>query len=248
MCENIAVNSIEHTLNSFMQIKCIAIDHQPQALELIKFYTSQFSMLQLSRAFDDTGTASIFLKSNAVDLMFVDVDMPGISGIDLVNSLQVKPIIVFMSAYKKFAIDGFDLEALDYLLKPIGFERFQRAVFKAMQYIRYKKSCSKEANDSIFVRSEYRTVKINLSDVEYIESLKDYIKIHQTNERPVLALMPLKKVLEKLPEDRFKRIHRSYIVPVDKVRSIYNRKVQLTTKELPMSESYITFADEWMKK
>lgn len=231
-----------------MQIKCIAIDHQPQALELIKYYTSQFSSLHLIKTFDDTSTASAFLQNNLVDLMFVDINMPGISGIDLVNSLRVKPMIVFMSAYKKFAIDGFDLGALDYLLKPIGFERFERAIFKATRFLQYKKSCVKECNDSIFVRSEYRTVKINLSEVEYIESLKDYIKIHQTNERPIMALMPLKKVLEKLPEDRFKRIHRSYIVPLDKVRSIYNRKVQLTTKELPMSESYMTFANEWMKK
>lgn len=232
-----------------MQIKCIAIDHQPHALELIKYYTSRFPCLQMVETFHDTSTALAYLQKKPVDLMFIDISMPGLSGIDLVNSLQVKPMIIFMSAYKKFAINGFDMEALDYLLKPIAFERFERSVFKAIQFAQYKQSCARQsANDSIFIRSEYRTIKINLCEVEYIESLKDYIKIHQTHDRPVLALMPLKKVLEKLPEDRFKRIHRSYIVPVDKVRSIYNRKVQLTTKELPMSESYITFADEWMRK
>jgi two-component system LytT family response regulator len=231
-----------------MQVKCIAIDHQPQALELIKFYISQFPTLHLVNTFNDAGSASVFLQNNLVDLMFVDINMPGISGIELVNSLRIKPIVIFMSAYKKFAMDGFDLEALDYLLKPIKFERFERAVYKAIQFIQYKRSCLKEDKESIFVRSEYRMIKINLSEVEYIESLKDYIKIHQTNEKPVLTLMPLKKVLEKLPGDRFKRIHRSYIVPVDKVKSIYNKKVQLTAKELPMSESYMTFVEEWMKK
>ncbi len=231
-----------------MQIKCIAIDHQPQALELIKFYTSRFSPLHLVNTFSNAGAAASFLQNNPVDLMFVDINMPEISGIELVNSLSIKPIVIFMSAYRKFAMDGFDLEALDYLLKPIKFERFERAVLKAIQFIQYKKTFLKHADDSIIVRSEYRMIKINLSDVEYIESLKDYIKIHQTNEKPVLTLMPLKKVLEKLPGDRFKRIHRSYIVPVDKVKSIYNKRVQLTVKELPMSESYITFAEEWRKK
>lgn len=231
-----------------MQIKCIAIDHQPQVLEQIRYYTSRFPSLHLMNAFDDTSTASAFLQSNPIDLIFIDINMPGISGIDFVNSLAIKPMVVFMSAYKKFAINGFDLDALDYLLKPIAFERFERTVGKIIRFAQYKKSCVADSKDSIFVRSEYRTVKINLNEVEYIESLKDYIKIHQTNEKPVMALMPLKKVLEKLPEDRFKRIHRSYIVPLDKVRSIYNRKVQLTTKELPMSESYTRFASEWMGK
>ncbi len=175
--------------------------------------------------------------------------MPDITGIELVKSLEEKPIVIFTTAYKKFAYEGFELDALDYLLKPIDFGRFSKAVCKALEYHEYKKTAGNQVSNHLFVRSEYRVIKINLNDIDFIESLEDYIKIHITAGKPVLSLMPLKKVLEKLPADKFRRIHRSYIVSVDKVRSVLHRKVQLLSgKELPVSESYISFIDEWMKK
>lgn len=231
-----------------MQLKCIAVDDEPPALELIEEYVSRVNELTLLHKFDDAVSAAEFLRLQPVDLLFIDINMPDINGIDLVKALEDKPIVIFTTAYKKFAYEGFELDALDYLLKPIDFNRFARAVYKALEYYQYKKSAANSVHEYLFVRSEYRVVKINLDEVEYIESLEDYIKIHIAGGKPVLTLMPLKKVLDKLPANRFKRIHRSYIVAVNKVRAVLNRKVQLASStELPISDSYADFIDEWMK-
>lgn len=231
-----------------MVLKCIAIDDEPLALRLVSEYISRFPALQLVKTFDDAISGAEFLKTKPVDLLFIDINMPDITGIDLVRSLPVKPIVIFTTAYKNFAYEGFELEALDYILKPIDFKRFEKAVEKAIDYYRYKnKTTNEPTEESLYVYSEYRMVKIELTTIEYIESMEDYIKIHLTNAKTVLTLMPLKKVLEKLPADKFQRIHRSYIVPVNKIRSIQNRKVKLTDIELPVSESYQDFIRNWMK-
>ena len=228
-------------------LKCIAIDDEPLALRLIRGYVSRFPALQMLRTFDDAISGAEFLKQSPVDLLFIDINMPDITGIDLVRSLERKPIVIFTTAYKNFAFEGFELEALDYLLKPIDINRFTKAVEKAIDYHQYKSAPVDEPNDeSIYVYSEYRMVKISLKDIEYIESMEDYIKIHLHNAKTVLTLMPLKKILEKLPSAQFQRIHRSYIIPVGKVISIKNRKVQLADVELPVSESYAHFIREWM--
>jgi len=229
-------------------IKCIAIDDEPLALQLISGYVAKLPQLQLLHTFEDAITGAEFLRNSSVDLLFADINMPDISGIDLVKSLDVKPMVIFTTAYKNFAFEGFELEAIDYLLKPIDFKRFSKAIEKAEEYFQYKNAPKTEnVNDSLYVYSEYRMVKINLADIEYIESMEDYIKIHQHNDKTILTLMPLKKVMEKLPADRFQRIHRSYIVPVNKIKSIHNRKVQLTEAELPVSETYMDFVRNWMK-
>jgi DNA-binding LytR/AlgR family response regulator len=232
-----------------MQLKCIAIDDEPPALDIIKDYAAKSPGLQLIRTFDDAISGGEFLRKNPVDLLFLDINMPDITGIDLVRSLQEKPMIIFTTAHKKFAVEGFELDAIDYLLKPISFERFSKAVNKATGYYNYKRQAKNEAAESLFIYSEYRMVKINLKEIEYIESLEDYIKLHLTDAKPVLTLMTLKGVLEKLPSDKFKRIHRSYIVAVDKVSSILNRKAKLiSSAELPISDSYISFINEWKKQ
>ncbi|MBL7739702.1 MAG: response regulator transcription factor [Chitinophagaceae bacterium] len=230
-------------------IKCIAIDDEPPALELIKEYVSKFPALQLVQTFDDAISGSEFLRGNPADLLFVDINMPDITGLDLVKSLQDKPMIIFTTAHRKFAAEGFELDAVDYLLKPISFDRFSKAVNKAMEYHEYRYRSRDEALDNLFVYSEYRMVKIDLRQVEYIESLEDYIRIHLTGAKPVLTLMTLKGVLEKIPAGKFKRIHRSYIVATDKVSSILNRKAKLQSgAELPISDSYADFINEWKKK
>lgn len=231
-----------------MSLKCVAIDDEPLALELVKNYVAKFPELELLQTFDDAISGAEFIRNIPVDVLFIDINMPDITGLDLVRSLEKKPIIIFTTAHKKFAVDGFDLDAVDYLLKPISFERFSKAVTKAMEYARYK-SKDDRASEYLFVYSEYRLIKIPLVDIEYIESLEDYIKIHLLNAKPILTLMPLKKVLEKLPPEKFKRIHRSYIVSVDKVNSVLNRKVRLSSStELPVSDSYSHFINEWKKK
>jgi DNA-binding LytR/AlgR family response regulator len=231
-----------------MQLKCIAIDDEPLALELLQEYISRFPQLKLMHTFDDAISAVELLRHTKVDLLFIDINMPDITGIDLVRSLQEKPLIIFTTAHKQFAIEGFELDAVDYLLKPINIERFTRAVHKAIDYYKYKSTPAQEDNDCLFVHSEYRLVKIQLSDIDYIESLEDYIKIHIAGAKPILTLMSMKKVLEKLPADKFQRIHRSYIVPVGKVNAIQNRKVQLAAGvELPISDSYVNFINTWKK-
>jgi DNA-binding LytR/AlgR family response regulator len=198
--------------------------------------------------FDDAISAVELLRHTKVDLLFIDINMPDITGIDLVRSLQEKPLIIFTTAHKQFAIEGFELDAVDYLLKPISIDRFTRAVHKAIDYYKYKNTPSQEENDSLFVHSEYKLVKIPLNDIEYIESLEDYIKIHIAGTKPVLTLLSMKKVLDKLPADKFQRIHRSYIVSVSRVKSIQNRKVQLSSAvELPISDSYVQFINNWKK-
>src|SRR6202000_2837135 len=159
-------------------LKCVSIDDEPLALKLIKEYVSRFPALQMVRTFDDAITGAEFLKRNTIDLLFIDINMPDITGIDLVRSLEHKPLIIFTTAYKNFAFEGFELEAIDYLLKPINFDRFNAAIQKALDYYRFKHTNQTEADDFLFVHSEYRVIKINLKDIKYIESMQDYIKIY----------------------------------------------------------------------
>jgi len=231
-----------------MSLKCIAIDDEPLALALIKEYVSKTNSLELVQTFEDAIAGGEYLRRHPVDLLFIDINMPDVSGLDLVRSLEERPMIIFTTAHKKYAIEGFELDAIDYLLKPINYERFSKAVNKAIEYHEYKRS-KQVVDESLFVYSEYRMLKIPVKDIEYIESLEDYIKIHILNSKPVLTLMTLKGVLEKLPSSKFSRIHRSYIVANDKVRSIQNRKVMLASLiELPVSESYLGFISDWKKR
>ncbi|NSL86869.1 response regulator transcription factor [Chitinophaga sp. Mgbs1] len=233
-----------------MKIKAIAIDDEPLALELIKSYTAQFPALQLLQTFDDALSGAEFLRSRPVDLLFIDINMPDITGIDLVRSLPEKPMIIFMTAHKRFAYEGFELDALDYLLKPISLERFARTMHKTIgQYRHLHSTAAAKEPESLFVYAEYKLVRIWLDDIDYIESLEDYIRIHLHNARPVLTLMPLKKILEKLPQDRFQRIHRSYIVAVSSICSIAWRKVLLYSgTALPVSDTYADVIRGWTGK
>ena len=208
----------------------------------------QFPQLELIQTFDDAISGGEFLRNTKIDLLFADINMPDITGLDLVRALDERPMIIFTTAHKKFAHEGFELDAIDYLLKPVTFERFSKAVRKAIDYYNYKARTVNEATDNLFVYSEYRMIKIDVNEIEYIESLEDYIRIHVVNSKSVLTLMPLKKVLEKLPQDKFRRIHRSYVVAIDKVTSVQNRKAKLTSsQELPISNTYSGFIDEWKK-
>lgn len=230
-----------------MQLKCIAIDDEPLALEIIRGYCAKVPVLTLLQTFDDAVSAASYLQHTTVDLLFLDVNMPDISGIDLARSLKEKPMIIFTTAYKKFAYEGFELDAIDYLLKPISFDRFEKAVTKAADYKRYRETAAEDKHDPfLFVRSEYRLVKIPLNDVDYIEGLEDYIRIHFRNAKPVMTLMTLKSMIEKLPADKFMRVHRSYIVGIASIQSIQNKKILTTSgKEIPISDSYLAAVQQW---
>lgn len=229
-------------------IRCIAIDDEPPALMLMKQFISRIPSLQLQETFLDAVKGKAFLQQQGTDLLFVDINMPDISGLELVRSLPDPPMIIFTTAYRKFALEGFELEAVDYLLKPISFERFEKAVKKAEEFFAFRNQSRPAEAQAIYVYAEYRLVKIPLEEIEYIESLEDYIRIHTSTGKPLMTLMTLKKVLEKLPETSFRRIHRSYIVAVPKVKSVQGRKVRLQSgKELPVSDSYTDFISDWKK-
>lgn len=232
-----------------MKIRCIAIDDESPALLLMKEYISRIPFLQLQYTFEDAVKGQALLQQEGTDLLFVDINMPDISGLELVRSLSQPPMVIFTTAYKNFALDGFELDAVDYLVKPIAFERFEKAVKKAQEFYTYRqRTYQSEIPEALFVYVEYRLVKINLADIEYIESLEDYIRIHTITGKPLMTLMTLKKVLEKLPADQFRRIHRSYIVAFTKVKSIQGRKLRMQSgKELPVSDSYLSFISDWKK-
>ncbi len=230
------------------KLRCVAIDDEPPALVLLKEYVSRIPAIEMLETFDDAVSGAEFLRNTSVDILFIDINMPDITGIDLVRSLTVKPLIIFTTAYKKFAFEGFELEAVDYLLKPISFTRFSKSVQKAISM--HQKTVPAKSSDPLylFVRSEYRMLKLDIETIEYIEGLEDYIRIHLLHAKPVMTLMTLKAVLEKLPPEKFKRVHRSYIVSVDKVVSIHNKKATLvSSKELPISDTYQDFINEWMQ-
>lgn len=220
-------------------LKCIAIDDEPLALRIIEQYASANPALQLLRVFDDAVSAAEYLRNTEVDLIFTDINMPDISGLDLVRSLKNKPMVIFTTAYKKFAFEGFELEATDYLLKPFDKDRFAKAVQKAAEQKSLRKNARHEEDDFISVRSEYRLVKINVNEIESIEGLEDYIKFNLAEGKPVLTLMTMKAIMEKLPAEKFVRIHRSYIVNFSRIRSFVNKSITLVSGSmLPVSDTY----------
>ncbi|MFD2285701.1 response regulator [Pedobacter petrophilus] len=228
-------------------LKCVIVDDEPLAAALIKSYVDASEELEIAGVFEDAIAASEFLNHHHIDLLFSDINMPDISGIDLFKSLAHKPMVIFTTAYKNFAFEGFELEAIDYLLKPIDYVRFKKAVNKAKEFYRYQNDKQMPAaEESIFVHAEYKLVKIDLSDILYIESQEDYVKIHLQSSKMVLTLMPLKKMLEKLPANNFKRIHRSFVVSTQKIKSIHKRKAELINGEiLPISDTYAEVINEW---
>lgn len=222
-----------------MPIRCIAIDDEPLALELIQYYVSLHSELQLIATFDDALQARQYLQTHEVDLMFADINMPDINGLQLVESLSKKPMVIFTTAYKKFAYEGFELQAIDYLLKPIGPERFAKAIQKLKDaFLLQQQKKEQVEQPSIYVRSDYKMLRIVLDQIQYIEGLEDYIRIHVDGSRPVLTLMSLKAMEETLPADLFIRIHRSYIIPIKRIVAIQGKEIQLPGISLPIGKKY----------
>lgn len=226
-------------------IRCIAVDDEPLALELISQYVEKTPGLELIQTFDDAIQAGEFIRNHDIDLLLLDINMPDITGLDLLKSLPQKPMTIFTTAYKKFAYEGFELDIIDYLLKPISYDRFTKAIVKVQQKLKARKA-EKQQDGYFLVRSEYKLVKIELSSILYFEGVEDYVKIYLENEKPIMSLMTLKSILEKLSPQKFQRIHRSYIVSVDKIKYILNKKITLSNGAvLPISDSYAGFIQQW---
>lgn len=223
-------------------IHCIAIDDEPLALQLISEYCSKISFLKLEKIFTNTDEANAYLQNNTVDLLFLDIQMPDINGMQFYKNLSKKPPVIFTTAYKDFAAEGFNVDAVDYLLKPFEYDRFLKACYKANEYLDFISSQELQLN-SIFVKVNYEIMKINLKDIELIEALDDYIKIY-IKPNPVLTLMTLKSIQEKLPARDFARVHRSFIVPLGLIEKFSKTKLWISGKEIPIGSSYSGVYDQ----
>ena len=225
-----------------MKIKCIAIDDEPLALKQISTYIAKTPFLETVALCQSAFDAMAYLDDNDVDLMFVDINMPDLNGMDFVKSLLPKPQIIFTTAYSEYAIEGFQVDALDYILKPISYAVFLKSANKAKTWfeLNLKQAESVQATqDSLFVKSEYRVVRIFLSEIKYIESSNEYIQIHLIGGDSVTTLIRLKVMEEQLPNDKFMRVHRSFIVNLDQVKVIErNRIVFDHTVYIPVGEQY----------
>ncbi|WP_258098859.1 LytR/AlgR family response regulator transcription factor [Marinoscillum pacificum] len=224
-----------------MKIKCIAIDDEPLALEKLVDYIGQVPFFELLGSFENGLDALVFLQDTDVDLIFLDIQMPQILGTQLVQVLTKKPQIIFSTAYSEYAVDGFELDVTDYLLKPLNFRRFLQASQKALQRAKnqgVKKEATVEevVKDYAFVKTENRLVKVMLDDILYIEGLKDYLSIYTSSER-ILTLQSFAELQSQLSSD-FVRIHKSYLIPIAKIDEIEKNRVRIGDKYLPIGETY----------
>ena len=221
-------------------IRCIIVDDEPLAVEGLKLLIQKVDDLILLADFDNAVNANSFLSSSKeVDLIFTDVQMPQITGTEWIQSLQKPPLVIFTSAHADFAIKGFELNAIDYLLKPISFERFLKAINRAKSYLDNNFHESKPEDEYIFLRSEGRYEKILLKEILYVEGLKDYVKIFIDNGKPaLLTAMNLKTFYDKLSSKDFFRSHKSFIVNTSKITSFDKESVFIGKMQLPLGESF----------
>ncbi|MDP5202113.1 LytTR family DNA-binding domain-containing protein [Flavobacterium sp. DG2-3] len=240
-------------------LKCIAVDDEPLALKLVETFIHQTPFLELMTTCDNAVDAMGIIRETKPDLVFLDINMPNLSGMELARLLQDQagplPKIVFTTAYNHYAIEGYRVNAVDYLLKPFSYEEFLRASSKVLQL-------SEEASNNftpiaaddefIFLKVEYQWVRISLKDITYIESLKDYVKVHlEDSQKALMSLISLKALEEKLPSSKFMRVHRSFIVSLDKIsaiskNSIFIDKIEITVGE-QYKEAFKTMVDKWLK-
>ncbi|MFZ4523732.1 MAG: LytR/AlgR family response regulator transcription factor, partial [Bacteroidales bacterium] len=220
-------------------------DDEMLALDLLEDNIKKVPFLELVQTCRSAMEAMVILREQPVDLLFLDIQMPDISGIQLLKSLHHKPLVIFTTAYSKYATDGFDLDAIDYLLKPYSFERFLKAVNKVHEYMDiHDRATSQQSTKEIvaspnflFVKADYKLYKINLKDILYVEGLKDYVKIY-AGEKPVVTQISMKALEEKLPAHDFIRVHRSFIVAFNKIDFIQKHMLNIGKKEIPISEHY----------
>jgi DNA-binding LytR/AlgR family response regulator len=224
-------------------IRCIAIDDEPLAVKKIAGYIQKVPFLELVAECRSASEAMSIMDSTDVQLLFIDINMPDISGMEFVKSLTNKPYIVFTTAYSEYAVEGFLVEAVDYLLKPITFSNFLKAANKVKNLMELTANKQKESvrttANHLFVKSDYKLIRIELADIKYIESQHEYIKIHLVTSNPVLTLLSMKSIEEQLPPDRFMRVHRSYIVNLAKITVIERNRIIFDGKVfIPVSEQY----------
>ena len=223
-------------------IRCMAIDDEPLALQQIVTYISKVPFLELAAQCQSALEARQFLERDTVDAIFCDINMPDLNGMDFVKSLATPPLIVFTTAYAEYAVEGFKVNAVDYLLKPFGLQDFQRAANRLKERSLPPSSPKEEEgydDDTIFLKTEYRIVKVSISAIRYIEAMSEYLKVHiEGDSRPIITLLSMKKIEERLP-DNFMRIHRSYIINLDKIQEVNKSRVMMDADtSLPIGDMY----------
>lgn len=224
-------------------IQCIAVDDEPLALELLADNISQIPFLQLKATCINAMEAMKVLQTQPIDLIFLDIQMPGLTGLQFIQSLPNKPMIILVTAYEKFALDGFNLDVVDYLVKPVSLDRFVKACNKAWELFQLKNAhapISPTPTPSyFFVNVDYTLLKIAFKDIIWIEGLKDYIKIHLIHSnRPVVTRMSMKTLEEQLPGNLFIRIHKSYIIAIEHITAIKRSSIFINNIELPIGDNY----------
>ncbi|VXB14798.1 DNA-binding response regulator [Flavobacterium sp. 9AF] len=230
-----------------MNIKAIIIDDEPLAIEILKKYSDTIDNLDIIQTFTNPIEAIRFIAENPIDLVFLDIEMPMINGVDLVESLSVKPNIIFTTAFPQYAVEGFNLDAVDYLLKPISYKRFLKAINKiyngSFQHVEEISDnqpifINNPENKYIFIKSDYENIKITIQDIKYIEGLKDYLKINLADGKSVLTLSNFNNLLEKINNKDFIRVHNSYVVNLQHIKSIQKNRIIIDNLRIPISETY----------
>lgn len=230
-----------------MILHCAIVDDEPLALELLESYVKKTPFLQLEGKYSSAVQAMKDLPNKLINLLFLDIQMPELSGLEFSKMVSSHTRIVFTTAFEQYALDGYRVNALDYLLKPISYVEFLEAANKALQW--FERGSKTEEIESIFVKSDYKLVQIELKKILYIEGLKDYIKIYtENNPRPILSLMSMKAMEELLPDSHFMRVHRSYIVQKEKIRMIDRGRIVFGKVYIPVSDSHKTVFQEFLEK
>lgn len=215
-------------------IRAIAIDDEPLALDILKRFAGEVDTLELVATFTSARNALDFLGKESVDLIFLDIQMPGMDGITFYEQLKTKPKLIFTTAHPDFAVHGFDIGAVDYLLKPFSAERFKAAIERVL----HRKTSESTGDDELILRANYGLVRLSMTEIGLIESFGDYAHIHLDGKDPLEIRITLKKLSERLPKDRFARVHRSFIVPIQRIQAVRNQTIYLAEREIPIGRSY----------
>jgi DNA-binding LytR/AlgR family response regulator len=233
-----------------MKIKCLALDDEPLALDQMANYIRKTPFLELVAQCRSGFEAIDAISKEKIDLLFADINMPDLNGLDFVKSLQSRPLIVFTTAFSEYAFEGFKVDALDYLLKPIGYNDFLRAANKALSYlesINQSRSKTEDSSENLFVKIDYKVVRICLNDILYIEGMREYVRIHLANGKSVMPLIRLHSLEDQLPSSKFMRVHRSYIVNLEKINAIEHSRIVFDGKEyIPVSDQYKEFFNKFL--
>lgn len=220
-------------------IQAIAIDDEPLALKVIQSHCEKTDFIDLQKTFTHPSEALKYLRKYPVDLLFVDIQMPSMNGITLVKAIQQNTMIIFTTAFSEYAVVSYELNAIDYLLKPINFKRFTQAANKATEYYNYINKQNHSEDKHIFIRADYSLVKIPLTDILYIEGLADYLRVYIKDRKTVVARMTMNDISEKLSSKDFIRVHRSFIVPFNRIESVRSNSITIPEREIPIGKTYI---------